>query len=142
MKIKNILGYIILLLHELLPIITILLLLFSNNIIIINVILILLILTLYQWYIFNDCLAYPLIDWLFDKNINNNILHEYYTINFCGKNIKILKVILCSFHLYVNFILVFISIIKINYIYYKKIKKIKKRKKVKKNHKRTNDKCG
>jgi hypothetical protein len=127
MKIKNILGYIILLLHELLPIITILLLLFSNNIIIINVILILLILTLYQWYIFNDCLAYPLIDWLFEKNINNNILHEYYTLNFFGKNIKIAKIIFCSFHLYVNFILVFMSIIKINYIYYKKLKRHNKK---------------
>jgi hypothetical protein len=119
--IKKIFGYIILLLHEILPIIAITLLIVSNNIIIINIILILLLLTLYQWYIFNDCLIYPISDWFIGKSINNeiNTLEDYYLFSFFGKRLKILKVITNSYHLYINFILIFFAIFKLNYAYYK-----------------------
>lgn len=121
---NKIIGYLIYALHEILPVVIILLLIFSNNIIIINIILILLILTLYQWYIFNECMIYPIIDHLIGNKVNNNIHESYYEFTFFGKNIKVFKSIYCSFHAYINFIIIILCIIKINYLYTQKNKKL------------------
>jgi hypothetical protein len=128
MILKKICGYLILFLHEIIPFYIVYLLLFSENIIALNILLFMLIITLYQWYIFNKCMIYPIIDWFLDRNakeLEGVNKEDYYEFLFFGTNVKTLKLIIHSAHVYINFILILCGFIKLNYLYQKKIKNIK-----------------
>lgn len=50
--------------------------------------------TLYQWYIFNKCMVYPIIDWFLDrhaKELENENREDYYEFLFFGTSIKTSK---------------------------------------------------
>lgn len=134
MIIKKICGYLILFLHEIIPFLIVYLLLFSENIIALNILLFILLITLYQWYIFNKCMIYPIIDWFLDRRAKElEDEEDYYEFLFFGSKIKTLKLIIHSAHVYINFILILCGFIKLNYVYQKRIKKIKKKNVKKKN---------
>ena len=129
MNYKNILGYFLYILHEILPIIIIIILIISKNILLINFILLFLLLVLYQWYIFNTCLVNPIINWCFENNnkySNLSTLQDYYEFDFFNSKIRIFRIIFSTFHLLLNFILIILCIVKINYLYNEKIKDYKK----------------
>jgi len=137
MILKKICGYLILFLHEIIPFYIVYLLLFSENIIMLNILLFMLVITLYQWYIFNKCMIYPIIDWFLDrhaKELENENKEDYYEFLFFYTKIKTSKIIIYSAHVYINFILILCGFIKLNYVYQQQIGKIK-RKNIKKKHK-------
>jgi hypothetical protein len=69
-------------------------------------------------------MVYPIIDNLIGNKINNDIHEGYYEFIFFGKKIKIFNSIYSSLHVYINFIIIMLCIIKINYLYAERIKKI------------------
>jgi hypothetical protein len=124
MNIKKIIGYIIYIFHLILQVIIIYLLFFSNNIIILNIILILLIATIIQWHIFNTCILRAVEShFLSNKSQNFNIsINKYSEFIFFDHKIIVFDHIYKSPYIYIFFILILISIIKINYLYNKKLK--------------------
>ena len=136
MIIKKICGYLILFLHEIIPFFIVYLLLFSENIIVLNILLFILLITLYQWYIFNKCMIYPIIDWFLDRRAKElEDEEDYYEFLFFGSKIKTLKIIIYSAHVYINFILILCGFIKLNYVYQERIKRKNLKKSLKKNNK-------